>query len=91
MGKLTKAAEMAAREEALKWFLKIIDAAGGAVVAHDGLGDATRAFSGDFEPTDTWNWAEQRGLTETGFDSLSETSSAKITPAGRAALEGGDL
>jgi hypothetical protein len=81
-----KPEEWVAREEALKWFLKMIVSAEGFVSSYDGGGDATNVFCGDFEPTDTWNWAEERGLTTTSFDSMSETSTARITDAGRAYL-----
>ncbi len=69
--------------------LRMMEAANGRIDASDSRYSLLNYFCGDFEPTDTFNAAREKGLIRTEFNDLFETSTAFLTDAGRAALARG--
>jgi hypothetical protein len=72
------------REVALRWFMRVLSGAGGEANATEGAWNPLNVFFEDFQPTDTFNWAIDRGLARSGHDSDSDHSTVYITDAGRA-------
>ena len=71
--------------------LRLIQSVGGRCSASDDVSldpHWLSQFCDDYEPIDTFNQAEVLGLIQVGHDSDSGVSTAYITDAGRAALEG---
>jgi hypothetical protein len=71
------------RVERLWWFLHIISKSAGSTDATDDKWNWINAFCHDFED-DTFNRAADLGFISVSFDSIMETSTAKMTPAGNA-------
>lgn len=67
-------------------FLEILLAMGGDSDASDGPGNWTAAFCDDGTDPDTYNLSENRGLSRTTHDGMFDTSTVRITDAGRAWL-----
>lgn len=66
--------------------LRIVEAANGEIDSSENRHSMLNYFCGDFEPTDTYNAAIDLGYLKNSFNSMFETSEAKLTDAGRAAL-----
>lgn len=71
------------RVERLWWFLHIISKSAGSTDATHDKWNWINAFCHDFED-DTFNRAADLGFISVSFDSIMETSTAKMTPAGNA-------
>lgn len=68
--------------QALWWFLRMIQAAGGNVDASDCDHSPINVFCSDFEPLDTFNLARERGFISVGHDTRFDTSTAYLLKAG---------
>lgn len=74
------------REEALRWFLKTLVATNGQADATDSKWNPLNVFCDDFQPLDTFNWAIERGFTQSTYDGDYDTGNVYLLDAGRAWL-----
>ncbi len=75
------------RDEAMEWMLKAIAAAGGTVDSSDTPHNLLNLFCGDRgDGTDTFNLAHEADFLHTSHDSDFDTSTTRLTDAGRTFL-----
>lgn len=73
-------------DERLKWFLKVIEGAGGEVCSTEHRQNPINVFCDDRDGDDTFNISEAAGYTQTSHDTSFDTSTTRITDKGRAYL-----
>ncbi|HCQ53588.1 hypothetical protein [Brevundimonas diminuta] len=74
-------------DERLKWFLKVIEGAGGEVCSTESRHNPINIFCEDRDSgDDTFNISEAAGYTQTSHDTSFDTSTTRITDKGRAYL-----
>jgi len=74
-------------DEPLKWFLRMMEAAGGEVSSTDYSGNPINVFCDDRgDSDDTFNLSETLGFTATSHDTSFDSSVTRLTAKGRAAL-----
>lgn len=79
--------EGGAVDERLKWFLKVIEGAGGEVCSTESRHNPINVFCEDRDKgDDTFNISEAAGYTQTSHDTSFDTSTTRITDKGRAYL-----
>lgn len=79
--------EGGAVDERLKWFLKVIEGAGGEVCSTESRHNPINVFCEDRDNgDDTFNISEAAGYTQTSHDTSFDTSTTRITDKGRAYL-----
>lgn len=79
--------EGGAVDEPLKWFLKVIEGAGGEVCSTESRHNPINVFCEDRDNgDDTFNISEAAGYTQTSHDTSFDTSTTRITDKGRTYL-----
>ena len=74
-------------DEPLRWFLRVIEAAGGEVCSSENPHNPINVFCDDRgDGTDTFNLSEECGYTFTSHDTIFDSSTTRLTDKGRQVL-----